>query len=124
MSRLVIFFLVSSAIFALTHYLAVAGSLYWYYWWFDSVMHFWGGLLLGIGVHALCSLRSVPLSPTLPLLLLVITVVVVSWEVFERIVGLYNSSTYVFDTSKDIILGFGGGLLAHFILRRLYNKTI
>ena len=52
MSRLVILFLLSALAFAVTHLVATAGSLYWYYWWFDIVMHFWGGLLLGLGVHA------------------------------------------------------------------------
>jgi len=124
MSRLVLLFLLFSVAFAWTHYIAVAGSLYWYYWWFDIVMHFWGGLLLGLGVHALCRLHIVPVQPTLLVVVLVILAATVGWEVFEWFAGLYDIETHTLDTAQDIFLGFSGGLLAHFILTRLYNKRI
>jgi predicted membrane-bound dolichyl-phosphate-mannose-protein mannosyltransferase len=124
MSRSVIIFLLSALAFAVTHLVATAGSLYWYYWWFDIVMHFWGGLLLGLGVHALCRLKSVPVRPTLSVVVVTITVAAISWELFEWLTGLYNPVQYALDTTQDILLGFGGGLLAHFILSHLYNRRI
>jgi len=124
MSRLVILFLLSGLAFAATHLVATAGSLYWYYWWFDIVMHFWGGFLLGLGVHALCRLESVPLRPTLSVVVAVITVATVGWELFEWFTGLYNPISYAADTFLDIMLGFSGGLLTHFIFSHLYNRKI
>jgi fatty-acid desaturase len=124
MSRLVLLFLLSSMAFAVVHLVATAGSLYWYYWWFDIMMHSWGGMLLGLGVHALCRLKSVPLRPTLSLVLGMITAAAITWELFEWITGLYNPVSYVADTALDVVLAFGGGLLAHFTLRHLYNRKI
>jgi hypothetical protein len=43
---IVVFFLLMSSIFAGVHYAAMVANLYSYFWWFDIVMHFWGGLLL------------------------------------------------------------------------------
>jgi len=124
MSRLIIAFLLSALAFAVTHLIATAGSFYWYYWWFDIVMHFWGGLLIGLGVHALCRLKSVPLRPTLLVVLLTTTLAVVGWELFEWFTDLYNPTSYAADTALDVILGFSGGLLAHFFFSHLYNRKI
>lgn len=121
-NRLVIIFLVLSIIFALVHIFAMKLSLYWFHWWFDILMHFWGGTLIGLGVHALATLPKISHFPTTKLVLIVLFVATVSWEIFERAAGLYDPATYVIDTSQDIILGFSGGLLAHFLLRAYRMK--
>jgi len=94
--------------------------LYWYYWWFDIMMHFWGGLLIGAGVHVLCGLKNISLQPTLPLLILTLVLITGSWEVFEWYAGLYDHSTHTIDTAQDIAVGFIGGVIAFFILK--YKK--
>ena len=124
MSRLVALFLLSSTAFAAVHLIATAGSLYWYYWWLDVVMHFWGGVLLGAGVHALSRLKSFSFTPTLTLMLSVLITAAISWELFEWFTGLYNPASYLLDTTQDLLLGLGGRLLAHFILSHLYNRKI
>jgi hypothetical protein len=43
----------------------------------------------------------------------------VSWELFERAAGLYNSGTYMFDVSKDLIMGLVGGLVGYLVAIRL-----
>lgn len=86
-------------------------------------MHFWGGIMLGLGVHALCSLKSITLKPTLGLLIFTLAVATVTWEIFEWYTDLYNSTTYIVDTTKDIIVGFSGGLLAHLILSKRTIKS-
>jgi hypothetical protein len=53
-----------------------------------------------------------------------ITAAAITWELFEWITGLYNPVSYVADTALDVVLAFGGGLLAHFTLRHLYNRKI
>lgn len=117
-------FLLLSAAFATTHIFAVELSLYWYYWWFDIFMHLWGGLLLGSGVHVLSPLSLIPIRPTTGVVLLVLLGVTVTWEVFEWFAGLYNPVGYVWNTGKDIVMGFAGGLLAHAYWRRGYNRQI
>jgi predicted dehydrogenase len=114
----VILFLILATIFAVVHYFAVLASLYWYHWWFDIFMHFWGGLLIGLGVHALCTLQSVSLKPTLILVLVTLATATGVWEIFEWFAGLWDPETYIYDTAQDVLLGFGGGLLAHLILTK------
>ncbi len=116
--RKILLFLLLSSLFAAVHFVASKLSLYWYYWWFDSVMHFWGGTLIGLGIHALATLPHVPVRTTLLFLLVTLAVVTVSWEVFEWVFGLYNPVNHTLDTIKDITLGFGGGLLAHLVLQK------
>lgn len=123
MSRFTIIYLLIAFLFAWVHYLAMLSSLYWYYWWFDVVMHFWGGLLTGAGVIVLCGLKSVRIKPTLVLTLLTLLLVTVTWEAFEWYAGLYNPLVHMVDTIQDIGMGFCGGLIAFFSLKHL-NKSI
>lgn len=121
---LVIVFLALAAAFAVVHTFALAASLYWYYWWFDIVMHFWGGMLTSLGVHALSTFSRAPFRPTLSTVLLTLFIVTVSWEVFEWLTGLWQPEAYLVDTIHDLLLGFGGGLLAHLALRTYTMKRI
>lgn len=115
---IVIIFVLISLVFAAVHKFAVITSLYWYYWWFDIVMHFWGGVLLGLGVHAFCTFSWLHCRPTLKIVLFTLLLVTISWEVFERLTGLYDPVNYWFDTVKDIIMGFSGGLIVHTLLSK------
>lgn len=112
------FFLLFAVFFATVHKVAIAASLYWYYPWFDIVMHFWGGILVALGVVALASLRIIRLKPDLKTTLMVLFIAMVSWEVFERSVGLYSPDTYVFDTSKDLLVGFLGGITGYLLFHK------
>ncbi|HEY0964437.1 MAG TPA: hypothetical protein VGE31_01435 [Candidatus Paceibacterota bacterium] len=111
-------FVIIGSTFASVHNFAVAASLYWYYPWFDIVMHFWGGFLVALGVQAFCGFRFIPIRPTLAVTLTVLFVTMIAWEFFERIVGLYSPATYLFDTAKDIAMGLAGGLIGYAFLRR------
>lgn len=82
------------------------------------MMHFWGGILLGLGVHVFSTFGRAHLRPTLPTVLIVLALVTGTWEVFEWSTGLWDAETYVFDTVKDVVIGFSGGLLAHIILSK------
>jgi len=112
-------FLLISGSFATIHTLAVATSLYWYYSWFDILMHFWGGTLVVLGVYALCSLKHVPLKPTSVIIFFTLIIAMVVWEVFEWQVGLFEPQTHLFDTTKDLIVGLTGGLVAYLLALRL-----
>jgi hypothetical protein len=112
-------FLLISGMFATVHNLAVATSLYWYYSWFDIVMHFWGGALVVLGVYTICSLKHVPLKPTTILIFGTLFSLMILWEVFEWQVGLFDPETHIFETGKDIIVGFLGGLVGYVAAVRL-----
>ncbi|MEY2665351.1 MAG: hypothetical protein RLZZ480_456 [Candidatus Parcubacteria bacterium] len=113
-----IFLLISGA-FATVHNLAIATSLYWYYPWFDIPMHFWGGILVVLGVYALCSLKHVPLKPTSLIIFSTLGALMVIWEIFEWQAGLFDPHTYLFDTAKDIAVGSIGGLVGYLASIRL-----
>ena len=106
-------FLAVSSVFAAVHNFAVTTSLYWYYSWFDIVMHFWGGVLVVLGVYALCSLKHVPLKPTSWLIFSVLIFLMLSWEVFERSIGLVHPVHPYLETLKDIAVGLFGGLVGY-----------
>ena len=114
----VIIFLVIASIFAATHYFALVTHSYSFIWWFDSVMHFWGGTLIGLGVHAFSTFSRIHIKPTLPVVLIVLALATSTWEVFEWYAGLWLTEGYLLDTVKDIVLGFSGGLLAHLFLSK------
>ena len=118
LSKKVWLFLLISAIFAAVHTLAIQASLYWYYSWFDVVMHFWGGVLVALGVQALATLRIFPFRSNFITTILILIVLMLVWEVFEYAVGLYDEETYVFDTMKDIVVGFSGGTIGYLFLRK------
>ncbi len=115
--RITIIFVALATVFALVHVFAVATSLYWYYWWFDIVMHFCGGILLGLGIHSFSTFSWSPVKVTTRNVFSILVLVTVSWEIFERLNGLYNSVGYIADMTQDLCLGIGGGLLAHLVLR-------
>ncbi len=119
---IVIFFLVFATLFAFVHAVAMALSLYWWYWWFDIFMHLWGGVLIGLGVHAFSANRWFLYRPTFKTVLLTLLLITASWEIFERAAGLYDVTAYAVDTTLDLFLGFSGGLLAHFLLQTYRMK--
>jgi hypothetical protein len=111
------FFLLFATLFTSVHRAAVTASLYWYYSWFDMVMHFWGGLLVSLGVIALSTLQIFPFKPNPKVIALILLFVMVMWEVFEFYAGLYESSwQQVFDTLKDLLFGSLGAISGYFIL--------
>lgn len=116
---IVILFLIIASIFALVHTVAVEASLYWHYWWFDIVMHFWGGLLIALGVVSITTFRCVTLRPTFSLVFGVVCVIAIGWEFFEWQVGLFNPAIHIPDTIYDVTMGLTGGLLGYLILKHL-----
>ena len=112
-------FLAVSSVFAAVHNFAVTTSLYWYYSWFDIVMHFWGGILVVVGVYAICSLKHIPLKPTTLLIFSTLIVIMLAWEFFEWKMGLFDPLVHVADTTKDLIVGLLGGLVGYLVALRL-----
>jgi hypothetical protein len=115
---IVIAFVFLALVFSLTHWIAVTTSLYWYYWWFDILMHFWGGLLIAFGIVSLTTFRSVRLRPTLRLIFGVSLLFVLAWEFFEWQVGLLDPQLHWLDSLSDISLGLLGGLTGYALFKR------
>lgn len=116
---------VLSLVIAGLHFTANMYYLYWAWWWFDILMHFLGGLF--IGLSALWWLRfEVPISirrffPKFLTTFTVVLIVGIVWEVFEYVVGAYGASNYVLDTTLDLVMDIAGMLAAYLVFLR-YGK--
>jgi hypothetical protein len=119
----VLIFLVISAFFAFVHFLAVEMSLYWYYWWFDILMHFWGGLLIALGVVVLSTFRKLSIKPTFGTVVLIALGFVIVWELFEWQAGLYAYGFDVYDTALDMFLGVTGAIIGQRLLRSVRYRS-
>jgi hypothetical protein len=119
-------FVVLGGLFASAHLIAIQFHLYWYYWWFDLFMHTSGGALV---VFGLVALRELPvfrsLYPDTPLFLfLVLTALMIAWEIFEFVQGVVRAENPFYDTAGDILFGYLGGALAYFCLRLRVTKRL
>ena len=121
MSKSIVVFLTLGGLFALTHVFATITSLYWYYPWFDVVMHFWGGLLIVLGVRVLNHLQLVKKTNKRTVFGIAL-LMMLAWEVFEYTIGFVSQSTYLFDTIKDIFVG-GLGVLTGYLILKQKNKS-
>lgn len=103
-----------AAVFQFLHYAAMVYKLYWVFWWFDILMHFIGGLV--IGVFALLLLKKAQELYIIPIALLV----VITWEWFEVYIvkiPIWNPTNYAIDTVTDIIWGSVGFYVAYKVVQ-------
>lgn len=102
---------------ALLHLAALKYFLYLEWWWFDILMHFLGGLW--VGVAALWFTRQYILRRALtPRLALCVTLasiaaVAVGWEFFELWAGVPITPNYAKDTALDLSAGVLGALAGY-----------
>ena len=103
--------------------------LYWTVWWIDMVVHFFGGLTVGLTITWLMSLnRDFSMSKVSRILTAVIlgTIFVgVLWEIFElyfQITSLADGINYWTDTTSDLIMDTLGGIFAWFYTTYLFKK--
>lgn len=123
-------------IFLLAIFHIGALSFGWYvkFWWWDVMNHFLGGFFISIGIYWIIKYRNYlnfvikKDGKSFSQFLTVITItmfIAVFWEVYEYSLGFRNyPEGYVFDTAKDIAMGFLGGIsgFLYFIIRR-FNKV-
>lgn len=99
----------------LLNYLAM--KFYWYssIWYFDIIMHFLGGLWLGlVSIHLFC-LKDISLKSILKIFFIVL-LAGVGWEIFEVLIDKFITLK-IFDlpdTLSDIFFDSVGGLFAIF----------
>jgi len=101
-----------------THLVALHFSLYWFVWWFDILMHTWGGYLVVYGLMMVGTQGSGVLRLPRSLLFPTLLCVMVAWEVFEYMAGLTGTeANYVSDTAADFLCGTVGGMVAYLTTR-------
>jgi len=108
--RLLLSTLVLAAVIALLQKIALAEFLYWKWWWFDVLMHFLGGVLVGgIGLIASDFLKT----PRVLTLIIALLGIGIGWEVFEWMFGLYDGAWDPVDTFTDLIMDTLGVLVVY-----------
>lgn len=117
---------------AILHIGALIFGWYVKFWWFDIMNHFLGGFFISVCIFWLIKYRNYfgqiikkdAGSPLQFLIVLFITILVaLLWELYEYSLGFRNyPEGYLFDTIKDIVMGFVGGVVGAscFIIRK-YN---
>lgn len=110
------------ALLGVLHYLASSFYFYWTISWFDTVMHFLGGISMGllslwvIYASGIFKRMTPTRTRTIVTVLIAVLVVGIGWEIFENLNGLTQSTEgYKLDTIHDLIADICGGLVAGFI---------
>ena len=94
--------------------LAITFSFYWTLGWYDYMMHFLGGLAIGILVIWLLSLRA-SLPKSFLIVFIGVMAVGVGWEIFEYLNGLtFSTEGYALDTFHDLLMDAVGAVAAYY----------
>lgn len=103
--------------------------LYWTVWWIDMVVHFLGGLTVGLTLMWLGSLsnnfRDWSLKKLLFSALFGAILIGILWEIYELYFGLTSLSDgmdYWTNTSSDLIMDAVGGISSFLYINRLLKK--
>ena len=110
------------ALLGALHIFAILFYFYWSIGWFDVLMHFLGGLSLGVLVFWVVFLsgflvKKMPGNPYSAVFITFVMVLVIGvlWEVFEYVYDIAaEPHEYVSDTIVDIIMDSFGALVAGF----------
>lgn len=114
-----------SVVIATMHLLAIVHLWYFYYAWYDIVVHFLGGALIGTAAGGLAfGIFGKPGGVKYRLLFIVATVLLFGllWEWFELVAGVQREVFYYFDTSLDVLMDLLGGVFAAFMLLFAYGR--
>jgi hypothetical protein len=113
---------------AVLHITATMLFFYWIYPWFDNMMHFLGGLLVGLtGLWLVFQSGYLPsgwmrYSPTL-IVGVGIVIVGVGWEVFEYLTGISLQQSFVADTISDLLMDGLGAIVGYLSFIHLYGHS-
>ncbi|MES2668776.1 MAG: hypothetical protein V4644_03765 [Patescibacteria group bacterium] len=103
--------LVFAALLAYLQYMALANLWYWYYPWFDTLMHFLGGITVAsFGIALLAKKRAL-------IFLAGMLAIAVGWELFELTINAQREMNFAFDTSLDLLMDALGMSLAYVTAR-------
>jgi hypothetical protein len=93
----------------------LANKFFWYssIWYLDMIMHFLGGLWVGLFAFYIFKGETISFHLILKILLFVLFVGI-GWEVYEILVDkvVTQNSFNILDTSSDLFFDLSGGLYA------------
>lgn len=121
--RTIIAFFLAWSIF----FLNLAGGYFSWYsglWWYDMLMHFMGGMMIGTTALIFAFITKhfwfgTPKKPNYSRIILVIFLGIVFWEILEfSLSNIGGDEFYILDSISDMALGLSGALFV------LSNSTI
>lgn len=101
----------------LAHFFALKSYLYWTVEWFDILMHFLGGLLIGLIIISFLN-RIHREESLINKKLLIISIILgvlavgLGWELWEIFVGFTDIVSDRVDTFVDLVMDLFGGVVA------------
>ena len=106
---------------AIFHALALKFSLYWEIYWFDNLMHGFGGVVLSLLLYTLVDIRVLKARfvESWRRVSALVLGVVLGWEVLGVIMLMRIKENFIIDTSFDLLFGIAGSVLGWFIGRQL-----
>lgn len=110
----------TSIIIAVLHYIATIYSFYWSIEWFDILMHFIGGLLMGLIAFWIFFTSEKVNYPKDNLLVIFFTVIGfalvigLSWELWELFEGFSDVNIHKKDTILDVVMDTIGAICAFY----------
>lgn len=117
-------------IIALMHFVGVKFYLDWFYWWYDMVLHFLGGVVVGmfslVFIKKTVDLSTWTNNKIITRAIFSTLVIGLLWEVFELSVGTASFSdgmAYVTDTSSDLILDIVGSFFGSLYGIKIWKKN-
>jgi hypothetical protein len=116
-----VFFLISFSSLAVLHIVSLKLFLYWRFWWLDIPMHFFGGIVVALGLFTLYDLKILLKKKHLTLfcILSLVFLVAIAWESYELLIGIPIEDDYIIDTLTDLCMGMFGGLIGYGIATSL-----
>lgn len=103
--------LVCASVLSYLQHEALANFWYWDYPWFDTLMHFIGGLALSTFIIALLDKHRAFLF------LAGMLAVAIGWELFELLINTQREANFAFDTSLDLLMDALGMTLGYVVAR-------
>ena len=105
---------------AIIHGLALFFELYWRYWWFDSIVHIFGGIFIVFILATLAATgwlsyrfgNSFNITITLG-------AIMIGWEIFGIILIGGLKESFFMDTSLDLFFGILGGMIGYRLITQL-----
>lgn len=118
---LFIWIFITIAVIAALHFSALQFYLYWRFWWFDILIHFFGGLWAALSFlwlffqFGFTNIIKNNKNYNLAVAFLASFLVGVMWESFEYYFGIAvtDAANYTVDTMTDISFDLIGGFAAY-----------
>lgn len=117
-------------IIGLMHAAAMQLNLYYDHPYYDFILHFLGGVVVGqcavLLVSRLNFLQHRSLFFQLVLIVIIMAVVGFAWEYMEYILGIANPGAqgYIRDTTEDFIADYIGVFVAYFFYIKKFTNSI